>query len=72
MSDYFLRDVHHPVRPSFHQAHQGGLSPSEGLTPSAVAGEWGDRERQRGGNPLKTTTARLERRDLSGPCRWWC
>jgi len=37
-------DARQPVRPSFHQAHQGVLSPSEGLTPSVVAGGWGDWE----------------------------
>jgi hypothetical protein len=30
-------DARQPVRPSFHQAHQGGLSPSEGLKLSARA-----------------------------------
>jgi len=29
-------DARQPVRPSFHQAHQGGLSPSEGLRRSAM------------------------------------
>lgn len=37
-------DARQPVRPSFHQAHQGELSPSEGLTPLVVAGDWGDWE----------------------------
>jgi hypothetical protein len=30
-------DARQPVRPSFHQAHQGGLSPSEGWSPSGLA-----------------------------------
>ncbi len=29
-------DARQPVRPSFHQAHQGGLSPSDGLKHSVM------------------------------------